>query len=172
MNYRELLLKDEYYLLGYSQGGWATLALHKALELDYPDEFKLVGSACGAGPYNIFNLFQGMAFATSYSMPVYIGYIVNAYSLYHQFTNPVTDILNDPYAGRLGSLYNGNLSFDQINSQLTTSIPGLIKADFISGFVSDPKYASVRDASEQKQYNSLELQINLYFFYMEATIIR
>ena len=48
-----ITMKNEYYLLGYSQGGWATLALHKALELDYSNDFNLKGSACGAGPYNI-----------------------------------------------------------------------------------------------------------------------
>ena len=48
-------IKDEYYLFGYSQGGWATLATHKALELDYHDEFDLAGSFCGAGPYNIYS---------------------------------------------------------------------------------------------------------------------
>ena len=48
-----LTLNDDYYLLGYSQGGWATLALHKALELDYSSDFNLKGSTCGAGPYNI-----------------------------------------------------------------------------------------------------------------------
>jgi len=44
-------LINEYYLLGYSQGGWATLALHKALENEYSEDFDLIGSACGAGPY-------------------------------------------------------------------------------------------------------------------------
>ncbi len=160
-----VVLKDEYYLLGYSQGGWATLALHEALELDYPDEFSLAGSACGAGPYNIFTLFQGMAFATSYPMPVYIGYIVHAYSSYNQFTNPVTEILNDPYAERLGELYNGNLSFDQINSQLTTSIPGLIKADFISGFVADPKFSSVREALNRNSITGWNTNKSLFFLH-------
>lgn len=28
-------IKNEYYLPGYSQGGWATLCLHKAMELDH-----------------------------------------------------------------------------------------------------------------------------------------
>ncbi|MBE3086694.1 MAG: prolyl oligopeptidase family serine peptidase, partial [Bacteroidetes bacterium] len=132
--------------LGYSQGGWATLALHKALELDYYDEFDLKGSACGAGPYNLFLLLQGMVNVTTYPMPVYLGYILNAYKAYDQFTNPVSDIFNEPYASKLSSLYTGLLTSDQINSQLTTSIPGLITPDFLSGFITSPKYASVRDA--------------------------
>ncbi len=139
-------LKNEYYLLGYSQGGWATLNLHKALELDYEDEFILKGSVCGAGPYDLLLLLQGMVNVTTYPMPVYLGYILNAYKAYDQFTNPVSDIFNEPYASRLSSLYTGLLTSVQINSQLTFSIPGLITPAFLSGFTTSPKYASVRDA--------------------------
>ncbi len=119
-------LINEYYLLGYSQGGWATLALHKALETDFSSDFDLIGSACGAGPYNIYLLLQDMINVTTYPMPVYLGYIVNAYTAYNQFTNPVTDILNEPYATRISSLYTGILTSGQINNQLTTTISDLI----------------------------------------------
>jgi pimeloyl-ACP methyl ester carboxylesterase len=142
----DIILENEYYLIGYSQGGWATLALHKAMELDYNSDFNLVGSACGAGPYNIYLLLQGMTSLTTYPMPVYLGYILNAYTSYNQFTNPVTDIFNEPYASRVSSLYNGLLGSDQINAQLTTSITGLIKSEFISGFATSSKYSSVREA--------------------------
>jgi pimeloyl-ACP methyl ester carboxylesterase len=139
-------LINEYYLLGYSQGGWATLALHKSLELDHSDEFNLAGSACGAGPYDLYQLMQSMIGAGTYNMPVYIGYIVNAYISYSQFTNPVTDIFNEPYASRISTLYTGQLSSTEINNQLTTSIPDLLKAPFLAGFDSAPEYSGVRDA--------------------------
>jgi pimeloyl-ACP methyl ester carboxylesterase len=141
-----IVLKDEYYLIGYSQGGWATLALHKAMELDYSSDFNLAGSACGAGPYNISLLFREMTTITTYPMPVYLGYILNAYTSYNQFTNPVTDIFNEPYASRVSSLYKGLLSSEQINAQLTTSIAGLLNSEFISGFATSSKYSSVREA--------------------------
>jgi pimeloyl-ACP methyl ester carboxylesterase len=141
-----ITLKNEYYLIGYSQGGWATMSLHKALETEYADQFNLAGSVCGAGPYDIKYLFQTMITASTYPMPVYLGYIVHAYSSYNQFTNPVNEILNEPYATRLNSLYNGLTDSQQINSQLTTSVSGLITADFLSGFASAAKFASVRSA--------------------------
>lgn len=141
-----ITIKNEYYLMGYSQGGWATMVLHKALELDYSDDFNLAGSVCGAGPYDIKYLFNTMTGTPNYSMPVYIGYIINAYSEYEQFTNPVTDILNQPYASRLNSLFKGTLDFGSINSQLTTSIPALLKSDFLAGFETAPQYSSVREA--------------------------
>jgi hypothetical protein len=135
--------RNEFYLLGYSQGGWATLALHKAIEQDYSSDFNLKGSSCGAGPYDIAKLLGGMVTKQTYPMPEYLAYIVNAYSAYDQFTNPVTDIFNEPYASRLPSLFNGQLASDQINAQLTTSIPSLLNPDFLSGFSTSPKYASV-----------------------------
>ena len=141
-----VIAENEFYLLGYSQGGWATLALHETMERDYSSDFNVAGSACGAGPYNIFSIFQIMVLAGTYPMPAYLGYILNAYSWYGEFNNPVTDILNDPYAGRITSLYTGIMSLSQINDQLTTSIPGLLKKEFISGFQSDVKYVHVREA--------------------------
>jgi pimeloyl-ACP methyl ester carboxylesterase len=141
-----ITIKNAYYLMGYSQGGWATLATHKALELDYAADFNLAGSACGAGPYNISLLFESMVNVTTYPMPVYLGYILNAYKAYNQFTNPVSDIFKEPFASKLGSLYTGVLGFDAINSQLTTSIPGLLTSDFITGYAASAKYSTVRDA--------------------------
>jgi pimeloyl-ACP methyl ester carboxylesterase len=139
-------LKNEYYLLGYSQGGWATLQLHKALELEYNNDFSLKGSSCGAGPYNIYKLTEKILSGDTFPMPYYFGYVVDAYSVYHQFTNPVSDIFNEPYASRLDSLYLGNLNSGQINSRLTTNIHELFNPRFISGFRTDPLYASVREA--------------------------
>ena len=158
-------LKNQYYLIGYSQGGWATMALHKTLETEYPNDFNLQGSVCGAGPYDIKYLFQTMINANSYPVPAYLGYIVYAYSSYDQFTNPVGDILNEPYASRLSSLYTGFLDISQINSQLTTSIGGLIKADFISGFSSLPKFSSVRDALTRNSITAWHTYKPLYMLH-------
>jgi hypothetical protein len=39
-------------ITGYSQGGFATMALQKKMEEQFPNEFNLVASSCGAGAYN------------------------------------------------------------------------------------------------------------------------
>jgi pimeloyl-ACP methyl ester carboxylesterase len=79
-------------------------------------------------------------------MPVFLGYLVNAYSAYNQFSNPVSDIFNEPYASRLPLLFSGLISLDEINSQLTTSVDELITPRFRSGFRSSPDFESVREA--------------------------
>ena len=49
---------------------------------------------------------------------------------------------------RLTTLYNGTLDANQINDQLTTSIPDLFTAGFLEGFESETKYSSVRESFE------------------------
>lgn len=139
-----IIPKNEYYLMGYSQGGWATMSLHRNLEIEHSTEFNLAGSVCGAGPYDMYDLFLGISVLSTYPMPSYIGYIVNAYSVYKQFNNRIDEILNSTYASDLSSLYNGTLTTGEINDRLSTSIPGLFRPEFISGFAGSPVYSSVR----------------------------
>lgn len=139
-------VENEYYLAGYSQGGWATLTMHKALETDYSADFNLAASACGAGSYNMYDMFTTMIGKDTYPMPAYLGYVIYAYSEYDQFTNPVEDILNKQYADKLSSLFTGTLSTGDINKQLTTSISGLFTPGFLAGFSSSSTYSSVRNA--------------------------
>jgi pimeloyl-ACP methyl ester carboxylesterase len=156
-----LIIKNEFYLFGYSQGGWATLALHKAIEQNYLNDIKLAGSVCGAGPYDLYFLLENIVGEGNYPMPVYLGYILNAYSAYGQFTNPVTDIFNEPYASRLSSLYDGTKSSQQINDQLTSTITQLVKTDFILDFATGSKYSSVRDAFKNNSITPWETKIPL-----------
>lgn len=158
-------IKNEFYLIGYSQGGWATLALHKAMELDFSTDFNLKGSVCGAGPYDLSFLLQSIIGDANYPMPVYIAYIVNSYSDYNEFTNPVIDILNEPYASRLSSLFTGTLDLSEINSQLTTTISDLINSDFRSGFTTASKYSSVRAAIIKNSITSWQTHKPLYFLH-------
>jgi pimeloyl-ACP methyl ester carboxylesterase len=160
-----LTINDDVFLAGYSQGGWATLAVHEALEKDYSDDFNLKGSVCGAGPYDMNILFGSMTGLASYPEPVYIGYIINSYSEYDQFTNPVSDILKAPYASILGSLYNGSLSSGQINEQLTTIIADLFTSEFLAGYTTNAKYASVRSSLTANSIAGWKTSVPLYLIH-------
>jgi pimeloyl-ACP methyl ester carboxylesterase len=158
-----ITLKNEYYLLGYSQGGWATLALDKAIEQNYSSDFSLKGSSCGAGAYDILKLLLVMVNKPTYPVPAYLADIVNAYTAYNQFTNPATDIFNEPYASKITNLFNGTLSLDEIDNQLTTSITGLLTPDFLSGFATSQKYSTVRDALNKNSITAWHTSVPVLF---------
>ncbi len=161
----DVTVSDDVYLAGYSQGGWATLALHEAIENDYSSLFNLKGSVCGAGPYDLTVLFEAMTGLSSYPMPVYIGYIINAYTEYDQFTNPVSDLLREPFASDLGDLYNGQKDSGEINANLTTSVPDLFKPEFLEGIWTDQKYLSVRTSLETNSIEGWKTDKPLYFLH-------
>lgn len=144
---------DDLYLFGYSQGGWATLALHSDIEANGAAGFTLVASAAGAGPASLTEVLTGVITATEYPMPSYFAYIAHAYRTYNRFTVGYADIFKEPYASRIPTLFNGMMSTGSINGQLTTRIADLLKAEFIAGFGTNPAYAGVWAALEE---NSIE----------------
>lgn len=165
---KDITIDNEYYLMGYSQGGWATLALLETLENEYSDDFNIAGTVCGAGPYDM-NYFNSYVLGlTQYPMPVFLGYIANAYSEYDLFTNPLTDMFNDPYAGRIPGLYDGTKSSDEINNQLNTSISTLFKSAYISGYASSPAYQSIRDALTANSIEAWDSNVPLLFLHGSA----
>jgi pimeloyl-ACP methyl ester carboxylesterase len=143
---KDISVTTDCYIMGYSQGGWATMALLYALENDYSSEFTVKAAACGAGPYDLAHFNANVLDLEEYLNPVFLGYIANAYSTYDIYPNPLTDLFNEPYAGLIPGLYDGLHSSEQINSQLTTSISGLFTAAYLSGADTDQKYSGVRSA--------------------------
>ena len=162
-----ITFRNEYYLLGYSQGGWATFALDKSLESDYASDFNVKGASCGAGSYNIPQLLESTLNQQTYPVPAYMAYIVNAYIAYNQFTNPASDFFNSPYASKISSLFDGTLSLDQIDAQLTTSIPDLLNPDFVSGFGTSPRYSSVKTALSNNSITAWHTSVPVLFTHGE-----
>lgn len=142
-NHLEIEMSDDLYITGYSQGGWATMTLQKAIETELSDEFNLKASACGAGPYDLNLVNDYVLEETDYPMPYYIGYIFNSYINLGDINNTPAEIFKSPYSERILTLYDGTKSGDEINAQLTTKTTDLYTAEFLSGYKTDAKFTSV-----------------------------
>jgi pimeloyl-ACP methyl ester carboxylesterase len=163
-----ITVSNEYFLLGYSQGGWATLALLEELDKNYKPEFSVKAASCGAGPYDL-NYFNAAVLGlTEYPMPVFLGYISSAYSEYDLFSNPLTEIFNEPYASRIPGLYDGLHSSEEINAQLTGTLAGLFKAEYISGYSTSPAFQGVRDALTANSIEGWNSNVPLLFLHGTA----
>ena len=141
-------LTKETYLMGYSQGGWATMALKKHIEQNLSSEFELKATSCGAGPYNLAEVAGVILSAKTYEMPYFLAYIMNSYIQSGEITLTYADIFNPPYSGNdyISNLFNGKNDPDYINSKLSTNISTLFVKDFVDNVATGSKYASVRKA--------------------------
>jgi len=162
---KDITTENEYYLMGYSQGGWATLALLEELESNYSADFNLKGTVCGAGSYDLTYFNSYVLGLTEYPMPVFLGYIANAYTQYDLFTNSLSDMFNYPFDDLIPSLYDGTHTSDYINSQLTVFISDLFKADYISNFATSSSYQSIRDALDNNSIDAWDTNVPLLFIH-------
>lgn len=134
------------FIFGYSQGGWATMLLQKSIEKDYSTEFNLIASSCGAGPYSIEYMNNYIIDQTEYPMPYFLAYLLNSYQTLGSFPNPLTDIIQQPYAGLIPGLFDGTKSGGTINSKLTTKVSDFLTPGYRTGYATDAKFVSVRSA--------------------------
>lgn len=164
----DLTIKNEYYLMGYSQGGWASLALLEAMENDYASDFNTAGCSCGAGPYDISYFNSWLLGLTEYPMPAFVGYISNAYKTHGLITNTLSEIYKDPFAARIPSLYDGMHSTDQINSQLTPVVADLFQPEYISGYGASPSFQSIRNAMTANSVQGWNSHVSLLLLHGTA----
>lgn len=139
------LLKD-LYLMGYSQGGWATMALKEEIETNLTDEFTLKATACGAGPYDLTLISKKILEQTNYPMPYFMAYLADSYIRSGETDLTYSDIFKPAFSGNnyIPDLFDGTKSPDYINSQLSTRVSDLFTEDMISNFSTGNKYESLR----------------------------
>ena len=99
---KKVEVNQKNYLLGYSEGGYATLALHKLLEEKYATTLPVAASAPGAGAYHksafaryILGSTQPLSFLSSYV------WVLRTYDRLYSLSRPFSFYYQEPYATRL-----------------------------------------------------------------------
>lgn len=129
------------FLAGYSQGGYATMATHKAIEeMDSFEDYQLVSSYPAAGGY-------GAGGSTSISMeaiftPHFHSYQIYSYIEYYGLSLGLGDFINEPYAGQLPSLFDGSFSSTQIVPLLNDTASIYFTSEYLAA---DPKFSEFSD---------------------------
>jgi hypothetical protein len=137
---------SDLFIFGYSQGGWASMELQKAIEANYSSEFKLIASSGGAGPYTIEYIDQYITSQTEYPMPFYLAYLLNAYKTIGVISNPLSDFFQAPYAAKIPGLFDGLHSGGAINAELTDTIANLLTPEFRTQYATNPKFSEIKSA--------------------------
>jgi pimeloyl-ACP methyl ester carboxylesterase len=141
-------LLNEFYITGYSQGGWATMNLQKTMEQEYSGEFDLMASVPCAGPYDLTYINEYIRNRETYPMPYFLGYIANSYINSGEMTTPLDAIFNESYASKIPGLYDGSKDGEEINEELTTNISELLTDEYLHNFETDTIYSSLKSALE------------------------
>ncbi len=147
-------MSNDYYITGYSQGGWATMALQKEMEENYSEVYNLKASACGAGPYDLNYINEYVLGLEEYPMPYFLGYIFNSYYNLGGIPTPISEVFNSPYDERILTLYDGTKAGEEINNNLVDKISLLFTEDYINYYNVAEKYSSINNMLSQNSISA------------------
>ncbi len=141
-------LDNDLYINGYSQGGWATMAVQKAIDGGALNKFNLKASSCNAGPHYLVGFTDWLLSKATYPMPYFIAYLYNSY-MNLGMTTPIDSIFQQPYADKVPSLFDGTKSGPDINAELTTTVADLFTPGFIENWNKGGIYESLYTMLEE-----------------------
>jgi hypothetical protein len=124
------------FLAGYSQGGHATMALHRALEADYATELPVSASVAMAGPYDMSKTTLEAAFATpSPATPTYLAYLLVAYDMiYDVYPSPEAAFVD---AEAVLPLFDRKHTFEDIMKALPKTPEAVLRPEFLDALRSN-----------------------------------
>ena len=129
------------FLAGYSQGGHATMALHRLLEAEFNQSITVTASAPMSGPYDISETqAQVITNDSVYSQPAFLPFVMFGLNqVYNFFGNP-SNVLEPPYDFIVPPVMNGNFNTGDVNS-IMPGIPNeIIKPAVLDSFRTEPNH--------------------------------
>ncbi len=127
--------EEKYFLTGYSEGGYATLALMKKLEAEHGSEFPLTAVAAGSGAYDIDYTARAFMDMEVIDPPHFTCYVYLGHNEANSWNRDMGTIFQSPYKEKIEEgLFNGENSGSEIKRQLTVNRDELFTKDFVSAF--------------------------------------
>lgn len=121
-----ILLNNQLFISGYSQGGHAAMSTHRMIEKDFATEFTVTASAPMSGAYDMDNTMVDVMLSNApYAAPAYLPYLVISWNpIYHLYPS-ISDAFKSPYDTTLPPLFNGTKTLGYIEARMP-SVPKLI----------------------------------------------
>jgi hypothetical protein len=140
------------FLLGYSEGGYATMAAQKKLEENGVADLNLLYSAPMAGPYDLSGTMQNLMYdSVALASPYFLPYTIAAYATYYG-QDSLRLLLQDSIAEPLVAWFSGTYSGGELNAKLPNSSIDM----FVVG---------ARESSKASVFDSLLKANDVYKFY-------
>ena len=127
---KQVRINDQLFLSGYSEGGYATLALQKSIQDKHSSEFIVTASVAGAGPFDLTETAKILANKITNEKPAYMSFLLKAYDVIYDLDN-VSGMYQSQYVDTINTMFDGNHSTGTITDNLTTTTANLFNADFL-----------------------------------------
>ena len=128
----KIAINDKLFLMGYSEGGYVTMAAQKEIETNKNHNLTITAAAEGAGGYDLTTMLAKVASVQTYATPSFLALFIQSYNTTYSFNRPLTDYFMPAYAAKIPALLNGSKTREQIDEELSTSPSALLNTAFFS----------------------------------------
>ena len=136
----DIHLNGQLFITGYSEGGYAAMAPLQQIEQEgLLAELPVTMAAPMAGPYDLNSTAFGVLSQPVLSVPSFMADVGYAYA--KAYDKALSSIINEPYASKLPTLFNGSIDRTLIDPELTnktTGADGLFNPQFVGDFFQNP----------------------------------
>ncbi|WP_345156548.1 alpha/beta hydrolase [Pontibacter saemangeumensis] len=146
LNEEKIATNGNLFLVGYSEGGYVTLAAQKEIEENPDHDLSLTAVAAGAGGYDLTLMMQEIVATPSYADPAFLPFIVQSYNTTYGWNRPLTDFFQEPYATKIPSLFDGTKIREEINSELPNAPASLFTPDFYAALQNPAEETALKEA--------------------------
>jgi len=168
------------FILGFSQGGQATMALQKYLEtVDSEQPFNLTASTPIAGPYDLPKAWNAW-FANPPGCSPLAAHLTLAYRYIYGFMDMLSELFLPPYDSQILVIDDGTHNGEEMYEMLPKTMEGLLQPNFINGInaKTHPFYVAMEDniidnfapISPTRLYHGKDDELLPYSFSLDSCI--
>jgi pimeloyl-ACP methyl ester carboxylesterase len=140
---------NDLFLVGVSQGGHTTAAVHRYVERNPVNGLHLVASSSIAGAYNLKEI--SIPYAIENNSVYYLGYLANSYC--HIYNKPLESIISAPFDSVVPKIFDGNHSYSQIKNSLPKTADSLYTKEILSDFQSGQQDWFIEKLDENQTFD-------------------
>ena len=135
-------LGEDVVLLGYSQGGHATMAAAREIETEHADEFELLSVSPMAGPYDMSETMLDLMLddQLEHPSPYYLPYVMLAYNDVYELAATDAELFQPPYDTLLPPLFDGEHTADEINAVMPKVAVQCLNPTLVKAVKKDPQH--------------------------------
>ncbi|MFI5170784.1 MAG: alpha/beta hydrolase family protein [Chitinophagales bacterium] len=166
---KNVLLNDQLFIFGYSQGGHAAMATAREIQLYHKDEFDVTACAPMSGPYDISGAQTDFVLSDEpYGAPFYLPYLMFAYNDVYKMYDSPSDFLIPPYDTVLPPLFDGTYDGWEIDLEMPSVPKLIIKPEVLDDFLLNIETNPFRIALKDNDLTGWQPNMPMIMYYCTA----
>ena len=153
------------FLMGYSQGGWATVSALKELETIPSTNLHVVAAAAGAGAYKLMDMAEFILESDEYPSPYFLPFFIESHHFNGILDQSLDVYFKEPYATYIPQFFSGSYCNSDLSAEFSKRVRDVITDDLVENFEHDDKFSVLRNDLKNNSIEAWKLNTPLRLFH-------